>query len=93
MTMTTRPRDEIVADLVELLDDNLQEMFQERAALRTEAGGSSVELAEALALADVVNRYPDALSGVIALTIVMSTVLSSTPQGTNTRLTRRWVPP
>ena len=29
MTMTTRPQDETVADLVELLDDNLQEMFEE----------------------------------------------------------------
>ena len=69
MTMTTRPQDETVAELVELLDDNLQEMFQERAAIRTEAGGCSVELGEALALADVVNRYPDALSGVIAFTV------------------------
>ena len=69
MTMTTRPQDETVADLVELLDDNLQEMFEERAAIREHDGRIVRSHAEALALLDVIERHPDALSGVIAFTV------------------------
>lgn len=67
--MTTRPQDETVADLVELLDDNLQEMFSERAACRQFEAGFAKAHAEALALLDVIERYPDALAGVIAFTV------------------------
>lgn len=59
-----KPIDPTVADLVDLLDDNLAEMFQERAAVREYDGGHARPHAEALALLDVVNRHPDALSGV-----------------------------
>jgi hypothetical protein len=54
----------MVADLVALLDDNLTEMFQERAAVREHEGGYVRGHAEALAMLDVLNRYPEALSGV-----------------------------
>ena len=63
------PLDPTVAELVQLLDDDCAEMFQERAAIRTWDGGLSVELAEALALLDVLNRYPEALSGVTVFAI------------------------
>ena len=63
------PIDSTVAELVELLDDNLREMFEERASLRLEAGGFALPHAEALALLDVVTKYPDALSGVIAFAV------------------------
>lgn len=64
-----KPLDPTVAELVQLLDDNLAEMFQERAAIRTWDGGLSVEHAESLALLDVLNRYPEALSGVTVFAI------------------------
>ena len=67
--MTTRPQDQTVAELVEFLDDNLQEMFEERAAVRQHDGGLTKDHAEARALLDVIERYPDALSGVIAFTV------------------------
>ena len=63
------PLDPTVAELVQLLDDDCAEMFQERAAIRTWDGGLSVEHAEALALLDVLNRYPEALSGVTVFAI------------------------
>lgn len=59
-----KPIDPTVAELVDLLDDNLAEMFQERAAVREYEGGYTRGHAEALALLDVINRYPEALSGV-----------------------------
>ncbi|MBX7123871.1 MAG: hypothetical protein K1X42_17230 [Opitutaceae bacterium] len=61
------PIDPMVGDLVALLDDNLTEMFQERAAVREHEGGYARGHAEALALLDVLNRYPEALSGVMAI--------------------------
>ena len=63
------PLDPTVAELVQLLDDDFAEMFQERAAIRTWDGGLSVERAESLALLDVLNRYPEALSGVTVFAI------------------------
>ena len=60
----TKPSDPTVAELVDLLDDNLAEMFQERASVRELEAGLTRNYAEALALLDVVNRYPEALSGV-----------------------------
>ena len=39
-------------------------MFQERAAIREYDGGYARGHAEALALLDVINRHPEALSGV-----------------------------
>jgi len=53
-----------VTKLVELLDENQREMFEERSAIRSEGAGYSREHGEALGLLDVINRYPEALSGV-----------------------------
>jgi len=63
------PIDPTVAEMVDLLDPNQREMFEERAALRSEAGGFSIELAEALGLLDVLDRYPEALTRVVAFEI------------------------
>ncbi len=54
----TTPTDEIVADLVSKLDANLVEAFEERASIREFDGGLNRELAEALALLDVIRQYP-----------------------------------
>jgi hypothetical protein len=64
-----KPIDHTVAELVDLLDDNLAEMFQERAAVREYDGGYTRGHAEALALLDVITRYPEALSGVTVFAI------------------------
>jgi hypothetical protein len=58
------PIDPTVAELVGLLDNDLAEMFEERAAIREFDGGHARGHAEALALLDVLNRHPEALSGV-----------------------------
>jgi len=59
-----KPIDPTVAELVGLLDGDLAEMFQERAAVREYDGGHARAHAEALALLDVIDRHPEALSGV-----------------------------
>ena len=64
-----RPLDETVADMVAALDDNLREMFEERAAVREYDAGITRGHAEALALLDVLDRYPEALSGVIVFEV------------------------
>ncbi len=51
--------DPIVSDLVALLDDDLREAYEERAAIMNFDGGVDRELAEALALLQVIARYPD----------------------------------
>ena len=58
------PIDPTVAEMVEVLDDNLREMFEERSAVREYDAGTTRAHAEALALLDVLDRYPEALSGV-----------------------------
>ena len=61
-----QPLDETVAHLVAQLDDDLTEIWNERAAVRQHDGGQSRELAEALALLDVFRLYPGTvLSGLI----------------------------
>jgi len=65
----TKPLDPTVAELVQLLDDDLAELFQERAAQREYLAGYSRAHAEALGLLDVVNRFPEALSGVTVFAI------------------------
>ena len=58
-----KPVDEFVAAMVACLTDDLQELFQERAAIRQYDGGQSRELAEVMALIDVVRMHPkDALA-------------------------------
>lgn len=51
--------DSIVSDLVALLDEDLREAYEERAAIMNFDGGVDRELAEALALLQVIARYPD----------------------------------
>jgi len=51
--------DPIVSDLVALLDEDLREAYEERAAIMNFDGGVDRELAEALALLQVISRYPD----------------------------------
>lgn len=59
--------DRIVSDLVALLDEDLREAFEESAAVREFDAGIDRELAEALALLQVIARYPDkALAALIA---------------------------
>ena len=64
-----RPIDPLVAEIVDQLDEDLRELFQERAAVREYDGGYTRAHAEALGLLDVVNRYPEALSGVTVFAI------------------------
>jgi hypothetical protein len=55
-----KPIDETVAALVSLLNDDLYELWEERAAIRQYDGGQARELAEALAVLDVVRLNPAA---------------------------------
>lgn len=52
------PMNEVVADLVSRLDADLCEAFEERASIREFDGRLPRELAEALALLDVIKQYP-----------------------------------
>ncbi len=64
-----KPVDETVAAMVARLDEGLAELFEERAAVRQHDGGQSRELAEALALLDVIRMCPkEALAKLIATT-------------------------
>ncbi len=53
------PADELVAAMVACLTDDLHERFQERAAIRQYDGGQTRELAEPLALLDVIRTHPN----------------------------------
>lgn len=53
-----KPVDELVAAMVACLTDDLHELFQERAAVRQYDGGQSRELAEAMAVLDVIHLHP-----------------------------------
>ena len=53
-----KPIDETVAALVDRLNESLREFWEERAAVREHEGGQPRELAEALALLDVIRMYP-----------------------------------
>ncbi len=52
-----KPVDELVAAMVACLTDDLHELFQERAAIRQYDGGQSRELAEAMAVLDVIHLH------------------------------------
>jgi hypothetical protein len=54
----TTPTNDVVADLVSRLDAGLREAFEERASIREFEGGLNRELAEALALLDLIRQYP-----------------------------------
>lgn len=60
------PVDETVAAMVAQLDEGLHELFQERSSIRQHDGGLSRELAEALALLDVIRMYPKEALSVLA---------------------------
>ncbi len=53
-----KPVDALVAAMVACLDEDLYELYQERAAIRQHDGGQSRELAEAMALLDVIRIHP-----------------------------------
>ena len=55
-----KPLDETVAAMVSCLDEGLYELWQERAAIREHDGGQSRELAEAMALLDVIRMNTSA---------------------------------
>lgn len=55
-----KPQDEAVQALVSCLNDTLHELWQERAAIRQHDGGQTRELAEAMALIDVIRIHPSA---------------------------------
>lgn len=61
------PVNPIVEALVRRLDENLREAFEERAGILQWEAGKERELAEALALLDVVRLHPLAVSGVVCL--------------------------
>ena len=54
-----KPVDETVAAMVAQLDEGLTDLWQERSAVRQHDGGLSCELAEALALLDVIRMHPE----------------------------------
>ncbi|MDO8291090.1 MAG: hypothetical protein Q7T44_17895 [Parvibaculum sp.] len=61
------PVNPIVADLVSRLDDNHREQFEERAAIMEFDAQLFRDIAECLALLDVLRRHPLALAGITAL--------------------------
>ena len=82
------PLQPIVAELLSRLDDNLREAFEERAGIMEFEAGMRRELAECLAMLDVLRTNPLALTGVTALVLqqdrgvwfVLTTTLSSARQ-------------
>lgn len=54
-----KPVDDLVASLVARLDVDLQELFEERAAIRQHDAGQSRELSEALGLLDVIRCHAE----------------------------------
>jgi hypothetical protein len=67
--MPTQIEDPLVAEMVALLDDNLREAFEERAGIIEFEAGLQRGHSECLALLSVIDRYPDALSGVTVLLV------------------------
>jgi hypothetical protein len=59
--------DQLVADIVNQLDADLREDFDERAGIMEFDAGLPREHAECLALIDLLRRYPNALSGVTVI--------------------------
>ena len=62
-----RPIDPLVAEIVELLGEDLREEFEERAAIVEYDGNFPRAHAECLALLDVLHRHPDSLMGLTVL--------------------------
>lgn len=53
-----KPVNELVAAMVAFLNENLYELFQERAGVREYEGFQAREFAEAMALLDVIRMHP-----------------------------------
>jgi hypothetical protein len=64
-----QPLDQIVALIVGHLDENLRELFEERAAIVEFDAGLSRAHAECLALLGLLHRYPSVLTGALAVEI------------------------
>ena len=62
-----RPIDPLVAEIVELLDEDLREEFEERAGIVEYDGNIPRPHAECLALLDVLRRHPEAIVGLTVL--------------------------
>jgi len=56
------PIDPIVAEIVELLDEDLREAFEERAAIIEYEAGKARAHAECLALLTILRRHPEVLT-------------------------------
>jgi hypothetical protein len=84
------PVNPIVEALVCRLDDNLREAFEERAGVMQFEAGQERELAEALALLDVMRMHPLAVSGAHVLRAVVKgtpvLVLTTDPGAARARL-------
>ncbi len=63
------PLDPLVADMVNGLDDDLREEFEERAGIVEFDAGKNRAHAECLALLDLLSRHPAALSGLSVMEI------------------------
>lgn len=63
------PQDALVADIVNQLDANLREDFEERAGIIEFDAKQPRAHAESLALIDVLRRHPGAISGVTVLQV------------------------
>lgn len=61
------PIDPLVAEIVDQLDENLREEFEERAAIVEYDAGLSRAHAECLALLIVLQRHPEAIVGLTVL--------------------------
>jgi hypothetical protein len=60
---------EVVSELIERLDADVRELFEERAGIVEFEGGLPREEAESYALLDVLRRHPFALTGVTVVRI------------------------
>lgn len=86
----------IVAKLVERLDANLREDFEERAGIIEFDANQPRELAECLALLGVLQRHPAALIGVTAFEVAIDgstrTVLTTDAEFARQHLTALGIP-
>ena len=62
-----RPMDPLVAEIVDQLDEDLHEEFEERAGIVEFDGNIPRPHAECLALLDVLQRHPEAIVGLTVL--------------------------
>lgn len=74
MNEYTVPMDSLVTTIVSRLDDGQRELFEERSAIRQFDALLPRGEAEALGLIDVLQRYPDILSGVSVLQVELDGV-------------------